>query len=143
MRREILFHHIFTDHHGFRVFPDIESSANCCTRINGQHSIMMDMGPILDMLPHYVGLKCEISLDNMVRELILNNSLDYLCDMGYSYLDDGDDSYNIIIAEMLKLNCSCLLCDEDYDTFPSLEVYNAHMRFAHDQLRHACMTFTG
>jgi len=89
---------------------------------------------LLDMLPQYLGLKCEYSLEHVVCNLFEYYREREAALRGYNfnthafvYLDKkAENGFYELINVLQELNYSCVVCGEEYDCMPSMETYMRH-----------------
>jgi len=123
--------HIFVSHKKLYVSLGY-SGLRLVTRVDVGVDVAITVDMIIQKIPQYLGLTCETSLDSAIRNMYLNGlfNLDEVTYHSFAELEDREN-YDIVVRELCKLDYSCALCDADYDTFPSIEVFASHMRFAH------------
>lgn len=123
--------HILMSHHGLSIQRTL-SGVHACVSISEKHGVAVDMSSVIKIIPQFMGLVCEPSLINVFRRLFLDLPHNSFDKYGWFHVDYGDDDFNNLINVLLnELEYSCVLCEDYYDTFPSIEIYLQHASHAH------------
>jgi len=127
-----------------KLVSDSSISRNCFDP-DEKVSILVDMENILNVMPQFIGLSCRNSvmysqnnksvLIQLLGELF-SHPLPEIKNTSMSHtIEPETNDFYLLLDALYGLNYSCIMCGEEYEQFPSKELYASHMRSAHAPLR--------
>ena len=129
-----MINHILIVHHESHVLNTVGCDYVSVSTYNN-FTIHIRINNLLRLLPQFLGLRCEYSLNDVVRGLfgdlreseVKRKNLNP-CYHVYLYVDRDTEHNTDEVADALRgLNYSCIICGEEYDCMPSLEMYHSHL----------------